>query len=98
MALLRNRPVTVVTPIITVNDPVVTVRNADGTTENTPLRFIHMSETEHKKFAKDNPTLADHIKVIPDQEHQEILDSQNLSKIHAKTKTTAVAQPVQVKK
>jgi hypothetical protein len=82
MALLRNREVTVLGPIDGSNaSPTYTVQYADGTREDTPLKFVQMSESEHKKWAKDNAPVADHVKVIADKDHQEVVDSQNVEKI-----------------
>lgn len=81
MALLRNRPVTVIGPNGAEVSPIYTVQYPDGTREDVPLKFIHMTEVEHKEFQKTTPQHAQYIRVIDGKEHQEILDSQDLKKI-----------------
>ena len=88
MALLRNRHVTLLGPSGD-NTPsqIWTVLYDDGTREDTPLKFVTMSDSEAKDFEKNvNPTLAHHPKTISDKDHQEILDSQNPDKIRDKQK------------
>lgn len=81
MALLRNRQVTVLGPNGSEVSPIYTVQYPDGTREDVPLKFIQMTEAEHKQFEKDAPQHASHVRVIDDKEHQEIVDSQNVKKI-----------------
>lgn len=94
MALLRNREVIVIGPNGTVASPIFTVQHTDGSREDTQLKYIHMSETEHKEWAKANPTVADQVKVIPDKRVQEILDHQSPEKIRKTQKPSDT--PVQV--
>lgn len=87
MALLRNREVQILGPNGSPDvSPVYTVQYPDGTREDTPLKFIEMSESEHKAWAKDNARHADIVKTIPDKEHQDILDRQNPDKIRDRVK------------
>ncbi len=82
MALLRNRPVTVVGPVqVQETSPIYTVQYADGTREDTPLKFIQMTDAEFKEFKKTVPNYSHHIRILDDKEHQEIVDSQNPQKI-----------------
>ena len=84
MALLRNRPVILIGPNGAEVSPIYTVQYPDGTREDVPLKFIHMTEAEYKEFQKTSPQHAQYIRVIDDKEHQEVLDSQDVKKIHAK--------------
>jgi hypothetical protein len=81
MALLRNRQVTVLGPNGAEVSPVYTVQYPDGTREDVPLKFIQMTEAEHKEFQKSSPLHADHVRVINDKDHQEVMDSQDRRKI-----------------
>lgn len=86
MALLRNRPVTIVGPKqIQETSPIYTVQYADGEREDTPLKFIQMTDAEFKEFKKTSPNYSDHIRVIDDKENQEVLDSQDPKKILKQT-------------
>lgn len=100
MALLRNREVRVLGPNGDVQSPIFTVEYPDGTREDTELKFIHMSESEHKQWVKTNPTLQNVPKVIDDKDHQEVLDSQNRKKIEEREKKGELnkvdSKPVQV--
>jgi len=81
MALLRNRQVTVIGPNGAEVSPVYTVQYPDGTREDVPLKFIQMTEAEHKEFQKNSPLHADYVRVINDKDHQEVMDSQDVKKI-----------------
>jgi len=98
MALLRNRPVSVIGPkLVEDTSPIYTVQYADGTREDTPLKHIQMIDAEHKEFKKTDPNHAHHIRVLDDKEHQEVLDNQSPEKIR-KPKVTAsipTAVPIQ---
>lgn len=95
MALLRNRPVTVIGPVqVQETSPIYTVQYADGTREDTPLKFIQMTDAEFKEFKKTSPNYTDHIRVIDDKEHQEILDKQDVKKIREKQGKTATPAEV----
>lgn len=90
MALLRNRPVSIVGPKqVEETSPIYTVQYADGTREDTPLKFIQMTDAEFKEFRKTTPNYSHHIRILDDKEHQEILDSQNLKKIQDKQKSVS---------
>jgi len=94
MALLRNRPVSIVGPkTVEEVSPIYTVQYADGTREDTPLKFIQMTDAEFKEFKKTTPNYSHHIRILDDKEHQEILDSQNVKKIHERQGTTPVSVP-----
>lgn len=98
MALLRNRQVTVLGPNGAEVSPIYTVQYPDGTREDVPLKFIQMTEAEHKEFKKNSPLHADHVRVVNDKDHQEIVDSQNPVKIREKAKkgeVNAGDKPVQ---
>jgi hypothetical protein len=87
MALLRNREVILVGPAGADNpSPIYTVQYPDGTREDTPLKFIQMSDSEYKQWSKDNPSLANYIRTVSDKEHQDIVDSQDADKIEANQK------------
>lgn len=91
MALLRNRPVSVIGPNGAPEvSPIYTVQYPDGTREDTPLKFIQMSESEHKEWAKNNKQHADIVRTVPDKEHQDIVDSQDVKKIQDKRKSGKV--------
>lgn len=81
MALLRNRPVTILGPTTPEVSPIYTVQYPDGTREDAPLKFIQMSESEHKDWSKTNPRHADVVRTVPDNEVQEITDAQDVKKI-----------------
>lgn len=86
MALLRNRPVSVIGPVqVQETSPIYTVQYADGTREDTPLKFIQMTDAEYKEFKKTVPNYSHHIRILDDKEHQEILDSQDVKKILKQT-------------
>lgn len=88
MALLRNRPVTVLGQKGEEVSPIYTVQYPDLSKEDVPLKFIQMTEAEHKEFTKKAPTHADHVKVITDKDHQEAVDSQDVKKIKEKQKVS----------
>ncbi|SRR6266576_5291738 len=101
MALLRNRPVTIVGPVIAEEvSPIYTVQYADGTKENTPLKFIQMTDAEFKEFKKTAPNYSHHIRILDDKEHQDVLDKQNPQKIRnpKAAASTPVAVPAQQSK
>ena len=93
MALLRNRPVAVIGPNGAEVSPIYTVQYPDGTREDVPLKFIHMTEAEFKEFQKNTPQHAPYVRVIDDKEHQEILDSQDLKKIQERQGITPASVP-----
>jgi hypothetical protein len=84
MALLRNRQVAVLGPNGAEVSPIYTVQYPDGTKEDVPLKFIHMTDAEFKVFEKNSPQDAKYIRVIDDKDHQEIMDGQNVRKIKEK--------------
>lgn len=96
MALLRNRQVRVLGPTGDVASPIFTVEYPDGTREDTPLKFVEMSESEHKEWSKGNPTLVDHPHVISDKQHQDVLDSQDPQKIKKEQDKPKSTQTVNV--
>lgn len=96
MALLRNRPVQILGPVGPSESPIYTVQYSDGTREDTPLKFIEMSESEHKDWSKANPSVADHPHVIDDKDHQKVLDSQNPRKIEEDRKKNPDQSNVEV--
>lgn len=96
MALLRNRHVTLLGPSGDAASPIYTVMYDDGNREDTPLKFVTLSDSEAKEFEKTVPTLTNHPKTISDKEHQDILDSQNPDKIRKRQEKQPNDAPVQV--
>ncbi|SRR6266404_1856735 len=94
MALLRNREVTLLGKTDGQDAPITyTVLHKDGEREVAKLSDLHLTEEEHKNFAKQHGELAlTNVKKIDDKSLQEIRDSQDRRKIEEKQKPQSQPQ------
>lgn len=90
MALLRNRPVTILNRSDAADhSPVYVVSYSNGIRENAKLTDLQLTQAEYKDMLRNNGEVYMHsVQTISDSDLQDILDSQDKDKIEARQSQT----------